>query len=262
MVIPTHITEAAENGENAIVQAWLDEAGPGRVNEVVDDTNLRLLHFSTCSESCDLTKALLTRGADVNLCEIGGWAALQYACNPPCSPAIVQLLLQSGALVNVRTTNVRGFSTHESSTPLGHVLMMPIYIYDDSNDSGDDESHISRGSEIETIEALLRAGASLDRCRGEDSAEGLMRKFLAYPNSVAQGFATDEKYIECQNLVAGVRAHGSYKRYLLVPHRQFLRLRSLLVRGRAKTADDRIKRIKRLLNGAVWNVLSYWREAE
>jgi hypothetical protein len=89
-----------------------------------------------------------------------------------------------------------------------------------------------------------------------------MRKFLAYPNSVAQGFATDEKYIECQNLVAGVRAHGSYKRYLLVPHRQFLRLRSLLVRGRAKTADDRIKRIKRLLNGAVWNVLSYWREAE
>ena len=59
----------------------------------------------------------------------------------------------------------------------------------------------------------------------------------------------------------GLREHGSYKRYLRAPHREFLRFRSLLVRGRAKT-NDLNERIARLPNGACWNVLSYWREAE
>ena len=40
---------------------------------------------------------------------------------------------------------------------------------------------------------------------------------------------------------------------------EFLRFRSLLVRGRAKT-NDLNERIARLPNGACWKVLSYWRE--
>ena len=74
------------------------------------------------------------------------------------------------------------------------------------------------------------------------------------------GEVDEEDYIKCQELIAGVREHGSYKRYLRVPHRKFLRLRSLLVRRRAITKDNCLERIARLPNGACWKVLSYWRE--
>ena len=69
----------------------------------------------------------------------------------------------------------------------------------------------------------------------------------------------DEDFIKCQEILAGVREHGSYKRYARAPHREFLRFRSLLVRGRAKT-NELHERIARLPNGACWKVLSYWRE--
>ena len=84
------------------------------------------------------------------------------------------------------------------------------------------------------------------------SAEEIMREYHDYVRD-------DEEYIKCQELIAGVREHGSYKRYLRAPHREFLRFRSLLVRGRAKT-NGLNERIARLPNGACWKVLSYWRE--
>ena len=111
---------------------------------------------------------------------------------------------------------------------------------------------------LKAMVPLLRAGASLDRCMKDKSAEEIMRGHLMNEEVDTD----DEDFTRCQGLVAGVREHGSYKRYLRAPHRHFLRLRSLLVRGRAETADRRLERIARLPNGAVWNVLSYWREAE
>ena len=68
-------------------------------------------------------------------------------------------------------------------------------------------------------------------------------------------------WIAMKAIVAGVRREGSWKAYCRVEHKRFLRLRSLLVRGRAKTTDARVDRILRLPNGACWNVLAYWREA-
>ena len=69
----------------------------------------------------------------------------------------------------------------------------------------------------------------------------------------------DEHFTKCREILAGVNAQGSYKRYVRAPHREFLRFRSLLVRGRAKT-NGLNERIARLPNGACWKVLSYWRE--
>ena len=57
------------------------------------------------------------------------------------------------------------------------------------------------------------------------------------------------------------RREGSWKAYCRVEHKRFLRLRSLLVRGRAETTDARVERILRLPNGPCWKVLAYWREA-
>ena len=68
-------------------------------------------------------------------------------------------------------------------------------------------------------------------------------------------------WVAMKAIVAGVRREGSWKAYCRVEHKRFLRLRSLLVRGRAKTTDARVDRILRLPNGACWTVLAYWREA-
>ena len=100
----------------------------------------------------------------------------------------------------------------------------------------------------------------------------------------------NRRYIKCLELIACVREHGSYKRYIRAPHRQFLRLRSLLVRRREERTNrlllERLRteesqwsslgsvpvwksaelhllqRIARLPDGPCWKVLSYWREVE
>ena len=95
------------------------------------------------------------------------------------------------------------------------------------------------------------------------AGRGDLARVQSWLNNAGPGHVHDcgdvEDYIKWQNVFAGVRAHGSYKRYLRAPHREFLRFRSLLVRGRAKT-NELHERIARLPNGACWKVLSYWRE--
>ena len=73
--------------------------------------------------------------------------------------------------------------------------------------------------------------------------------------------AADADWVAMKAIVAGVRREGSWKAYCRVEHKRFLRLRSLLVRGRAETTDARVERILRLPNGPCWKVLAYWREA-
>ena len=130
---------------------------------------------------------------------------------------------------------------------------------------------------------LLRAGASLHNCSGGKSAEAIMRDHLTNDSTIA-----NERFIRCREILAGVREHGSYKRYLRAPHRQFLRLRSLLIRRREERTNrlllERLRtveyaclgstpvwksaelhllqRIARLPNGPFWNVLCYWRDPE
>ena len=134
-----------------------------------------------------------------------------------------------------------------NATPLGMLLHS---LRDGDEEYGGDLSNF-RGSLI----ALLRAGASLHNCSRGKSAIIIMRDHLMKRATLAD----NEHYIACREILAGVRAQGSYKRYLRAPHREFLRFRSLLVRGRAKT-NGLNERIARLPNGACWKVLSYWRE--
>ena len=70
-----------------------------------------------------------------------------------------------------------------------------------------------------------------------------------------------------------MRAAGSWKAYCRLPHKQVLRLRSLVARGRAKLPrtrrrsprgrDARQERVLEFLmrqgdNGIVWTILSFW----
>ena len=267
MVLPYDIQEAADEANLAVVEAYLDEAGPGAVNET-DEYGTTLLRSSLTNRieerHVQFARRLIARGADVNIAGREGGAALHLACYPgDCASAMVSLLLQAGARVNVR-------SREGETTPLGTLIKQfnyclgPSWSMEGEEEAYDEAAHqrqVSR-SGLDIMKLLLRAGASLDRCERDLSAEAAMQAFLSRHPS----YANDEYFTKCRELVAGVRAHGSYKAYAREPHRKFLRLRSLLVRGRVKvrgrTKDSRrLERIARLPNGACWHVLSFWREA-
>ena len=71
----------------------------------------------------------------------------------------------------------------------------------------------------------------------------------------------DADWMAMKTIVAGVRREGSWKAYCRAEHKRLIRIRSLLVRGRAETTDPRVERILRLPNGPCWKVLAFYREA-
>ena len=256
MLVPDHIRYAAEEANLAVVEAYLDEAGPGAVNrqdEYGETILVSSLNSSIEEGHVQFARRLIARGADVNIASRNGSVALLLACYPgECASAMVSLLLQAGARVNVRW---------QDCNPLGTLIEHFDYCVHALEDRAAHQRQVSR-SGLDIMKLLLRAGASLDRCEMDLSAEAAMQEFL----SRRPQYANDEYFAEGRELIEGVRAHGSYKAFAREPHRQFLRLRSLLVRGRVKvrgrTKDSRrLERIARLPNGACWHVLSFWRDA-
>ena len=253
MVLPDHIVQAAKDGDIAVVEAFLD-AEPGAINDRDEEWDLTLLMASMNSSITErhvwFARRLIVRGADVNIGNIEDKLPLHYACYPgDCSSTMVSLLLASGARVNARTDE------DEDLTPLGQLIEEFDYNLW-KNEEAENRRRISR-SGLEIMKLLLKAGASVDRCQRDLSAEAAMQGFL----SRRPHYANDESFTKCRELVAGVRAYGTYRAYVREPHRHFLRVRSLLVRGRAKTDSRRLERIARLPNGACWHVLSYLWEA-
>ncbi len=250
MVVPVDVVDELDRPYDlgdAALKAWLDDAGPGAVNDVCAEGHTPLqrsmsLYGDIDPDHVELARFLISRGADVNLTGPDDYAPLHFACYYPLGPhsaEMVSLLLQAGASVNARTGS-HGYPSH--CTPLG-ILLNAV-------------SQAEMSSFREIFVALLRAGASPDRCEGELSVEEVLNEDHGY---IYSDVGDDEDFIKCQEILAGVREHGSYKRYARAPHREFLRFRSLLVRGRAKT-NSLNERIARLPNGACWKVLSYWRE--
>ena len=270
MVLPRHILRAASAGDIELVEEWLNDAAPGSVNDR-DEWGATLfttaLGYVIEERHVDFARWLIARGADVNLGNREDMLPLHYACYPgDCASSMVSLLLESGARVNARTQV-------EHMTPLGQLIeefdyQLDNLLEDEAHDyeeiSEEDHAAIAAAiqrevsrSGLEIIKLLLKAGACIDHCKGNLSAEVCMQMFL----SDRPHYANDEYLARGREFVAGVRAHGSYKAYVREPHRKFLRLRSLLVRGRAKTKDRRLERLARLPNGACWHVLSFLWEA-
>ena len=261
MVVPHHIRRAAGDGDIAVVETWLAEVGPEAINDrdqLGGTLLLSSLNSSIAERNVQCARWLIARGADVNLRHQNGCFPLHYACYPgDCASSAVSLLLKAGARVNARTED-------GDLAPLGQLITrfdFHLVEIEEEDEVPARQIEISR-SGLEIMISLLRAGASIDRCQYGDSAEDLMQDFL----SDRPHYANDDSFAKCRELVAGVRAHGSYKSFAREPHRHFLRLRSLLVRGRAKVrgrskTSQRFERIARLPNGACWHVLSFWRDA-
>ena len=122
-------------------------------------------------------------------------------------------------------------------------------------------------STIDVVITLLRAGALLDSSDrdGPTSFEERLNEIDGDAGHVSA----------IRNLVASVRTAGSWKAHCMLAHKEVLRLRSLVVRGRAKLPRPRRRRprgrdarqvraleflVRQGDNGIVWTILSYWRE--
>ena len=161
---------------------------------------------------------------------------------------MVSVLIAAGAPVNAETINGPG------RTPLFMIRTVSE-------------------STIDVVTAMLRAGASLDSSRAVNGT-GQDQSFEEHLNEIDEG---TEHGDAIRTLVASVRAAGSWKAHCRLAHKEVLRLRSLVARGRVKLpsrtrrrspsrgCDARQERALEFLvrqgdNGIVWNILSYWRE--
>ena len=103
---------------------------------------------------------------------------------------------------------------------------------------------------------LLRAGASLDSCNTDETIEEVMQARETFSPALLES----DHWLATKALIAGVRKHGTYKKYMRAPHRDVLTMRGLAQRGKVQT-DHRALSFLAMQgdNGIVWNILSYWR---
>ena len=245
--LPEDIGEAASDGDFERVKAWLaggSASDPRSVNDR-DDDDWTLLHWTAASPSpfhVEFARYLISQGARVDARSTGRSTALHFACRlagaSTAANDMVSLLVAAGAPVNAETRA-------DGDTPL-------LMIRDVSE------------STIDVVSTLLRAGASLDSSTRSFEERCLNR--LPHSDSGAA----------IRTLVTSVRTAGSWKAHCKLAHKEVLRLRSLVARGRVKLPsrtrrrsprgrDVRQERALEFLvrqgdNGIVWNILSYWRE--
>ena len=266
MALPYEIGEAASQGDFERVKAWLagGSASDPRSIHARDHTDWTLLHWTVVCAGNDITPAhiefaryLISQGVRVDAKSSEESTALHFACGSitggsESTAAMVSMLIAAGATVNMGRRN-------------GHPPLFSIY-------------HFSESS-IDVVTILLRAGASLDfqhRLKGPQSFEEHLDHVigLGLDDDDRDPDQLEQHVGAIRNLVASVRAAGSWKAYCRLAHKQVLRLRSLVARGRVKLPRTRRRsprgrdaRQKRALefvvrqgdNGIVWHILSFWR---
>ena len=254
MALPVPIGDAAQDADADRVKAWLD--GGGDVNDV-DKDGYTLLNCCAVGYRDDntmmeighahvsLARTLIALGADVNIPETAGpqgsgTTPLHNASRGQgvASLDMVKLLLDAKANPNARCS--------DGDTPLKRAI----------EETGDLETTLA------ISRMLLRSGASLDcdkRSSGElISAEDIMSHYYGEGDDESSGY--NETVVALKALFAGVRKHGTYKRYMRAPHRDVLAVRGLAQRGKLRTDHPVLAFLaKQGDNGVVWHILSYWR---
>ena len=198
-------------------------------------------------EHVEFARYLISRGARVDVQSTDKqYTALHFA-SKYAGKEMVSVLIAAGAPVNAGTI-------HGPRTPLFMIRTVSE-------------------STIDVVTAMLRAGASLDSSRYVNGT-GQDQSFEEHLNEIDEG---TEHGDAIRTLIASVRAAGSWKAHCKLAHKEVLRLRSLVARGRVKLpsrtrrrspprgCDARQERALEFLvrqgdNGIVWNILSYWRE--
>jgi hypothetical protein len=245
-VVPEEVSLAAFQGDFERVKAWLaggSATAPRSVNDIDDNGWTLLMCTATCDamtpEHVEFARYLISRGAVLDVKSRGTRrTALHFACMHcrEADAALVSVIVAAGANVNLQTI--------DGETPLFMIK----------------EAHESM---LDVVTTLLRAGTSLDY----QDRQASIRSFEEHLNSIDRLYAPGREREDIRavgTLVASVRAAGSWKAYCRLPHKQILRLRSLVARGRTKERLATTRAIRFIVrqgdNGVVWNILSYWRE--
>ena len=256
-MIPGHIADAASRGDLETIRAYFEDDSDGArdVDDICEEETLETVtllmlaaggsHQGLSERSVEVARYLLSRGASVDkrTSETRQTALLLTCYSRGGNVAeMISLLLSAGADPNARNNYHR--------TPLGaHVRFCGT-------------------PSVECVTAMMRAGASLDRVYKEQTFEDQ----ISYRFSVGEeGPDPESSWPKIRALAAGIRRHGSFKRYLREPHREVLALRGLAMRGHlAPRGTRRTRRTQQWEaavaflarhgdNGVVWNVLSFWR---
>ena len=258
MVLPNHIACAAGHGDVASVEAWLNQGGDVNERDIHQNTMLLICAgtpYARTTSHIDLARLLIERGADANICASEdppglGLSALHYPCDQlyDSSADMVALLLDAKANVHCRA-QPNPDDEFLADTPLGMTLLG----FPSEGSSEDRSKSIPR-----IITMLLRAGASLDAVSDERTAEMELREAEEVNPALRDSYA----FVQTKALIDGVRAAGNWKQYCRRDHKQILRLRSLVARGRARERLATSRAMKFIVrqgdNGIVWTIMSFW----
>ena len=240
MVVLDEIRRARQEGYDVVQDtlAWLDtdeynnDAGAILLSDICND-------HGTIDWDVDIARLLLSRGVDANYCERDdGWTLLHDAVSfsrNEYTRKLYAALIGAGADVNARAGE-----NYDFSTPLGALLHDPgrHHVWVEVRQRWVIDPDIIHHY-LETARMLLRAGASLDACCDDESAEDFVEALLLVPRS-QNGVASDPNFLALKTLFAGVRRAGSWKLWTLEDVKALLRLRSLVASGRARD----IKRLR------------------
>jgi len=213
MVLPDEgVADAAQGWppDSARVQAWLDSGGD--VNDNNDDGTL--LNWCTSAlrivdAHVSLARTLIALGADVNI-RIGH----DYGTTRPtplhhasyghgvASLDMIRLLLDAKANPNAK----------DEMWP--DVKVAPLFNAIHSIVPRREPRFAFR---FRITRMLLRAGASLDSFRNDRTIEFVMQAKETYEPRLLEY----DHWLETKALIAGVRKHGTYKKYMRAPHRTF-----------------------------------------
>ena len=264
--LPHTVADAAERGDLQAVKAWL--ARPTSGIDAMDNCQWTLLHHACLASTPTadheaLAQYLLSRGASVNYGVTNGHgkasvlhiAVARHHRSHPTD--MVGILLRAGAEVDPRDMN----GESPIAWAIGKFRDAPS------------ERRLTRA--LECTVQLLRYGASLADGFTAWYAGGNVRQpcsledFMEFQTTRSPGLTSTKQWIECRAILDGVRAAGSWRAfrddktnpwraYERVPRKAVLRLRSLVARGRATTADPVFKALFASPNEIVWHVLSFW----
>ena len=192
------------------------------------------------SRASAIVRLCLARGANPNrLEETGSETTFACACKfPGHNPEKILLMLEAGADPNAR---IRLYPSAPAFSPLHYALT---------------------SKNLEAITMLLRYGASLDSCRGEQSVEGVLAEEVTLEIRYAPWSTRDYGDLPAKLVVlfSGVRRAGSYARYLQLPLcKEVMLLRSRALRRGAAPSDPVLAFVCRAPNEIAWHVLGFWR---
>jgi len=276
MVLDLHVANAAFRGNTDAVKAWL-AADPTRVNDFATfpDTDIKytLLAIAVTSSPAQhpneaklsLARWLLANGADPTIYHPGSLTPLYQAAG--CAG-------RGGATLEMVSTLLQAAPIERQISSGMSPLRSPIVHGFSTNIDGSFDNY--RPAEVvEVIRLLLRAGAPLDDYAGFEATEAAPRfsadATLRDAETKYPVLARLPPFVELRAMIDGVRACGGWTSYCRLPHKQVLRLRSLVSRGRARPwgqwkrygyaarQDGAVTFLCKLGdNGVVWKILEFW----